>query len=186
MTDPEKIGNPIELFPRRFGKTAFIQKFKHQATNSTEDYIVFDTNTNPATVLPFTRNKTIIAIRQFRYAVNERVIEFPGGNIERGESPEKIAGRELEEETGYRARQVKRLTNHPIWYDPSSLTTPFQPCIALDCEKVSDPKLEADEYLEVLEFSVDVWIAMIRRGEVRDAKTIVTTFLALPVIAGTT
>lgn len=180
MTNPEKTGASEELFPRRFGKIAVVQKFRHPDTGLVEDYVLFDTDTRPAMVLPLTTDQKIVAVRQFRYAANQRLIEFPGGNIEKNEPPEEIARRELLEETGYRAREIKALLEKPLWHDPSLLTTPVYAFIALGCEKVADPKPEADAYLEVLEFDVDTWLAMIRRGEVLDAKTIAATFLALP------
>jgi len=42
MEYPKKIGEPIELFPRQYGKTTFKQKFSNPKTRIDEDFILFD------------------------------------------------------------------------------------------------------------------------------------------------
>ena len=47
----------------------------------------------------------VVLIKQYRYSINEDLIEFPAGRIEKGEAPLPAAQRELTEETGYIASQ---------------------------------------------------------------------------------
>jgi ADP-ribose pyrophosphatase len=49
------------------------------------------------------KKKTIILLRQYRYAAGQRMIEFPAGTRDKGESAYKCALREMREETGYAA-----------------------------------------------------------------------------------
>ena len=65
-------------------------------------------------VVPITDEEEAIFIRQFRPPVNSHVIEFPAGLNDRGESPENAARRELLEETGYEAKEMKFLAKGPL------------------------------------------------------------------------
>jgi len=51
--------------------------------------------------MAITENQEVILVRQYRYPVNEDLIELPGGFIDQGEEPQQSVSRELLEETGY-------------------------------------------------------------------------------------
>lgn len=57
-------------------------------------------------VLALTQQKEIILVRQFRPALRKHTLEFPAGSMEKGETPEESAARELLEETGYQAGTI--------------------------------------------------------------------------------
>ena len=65
-------------------------------------------------VVPFTDNGMVILIRQFRPPVNGYVIELPAGLCDPGEKLEDAARRELLEETGYSAEDMKFLAEGPV------------------------------------------------------------------------
>lgn len=183
-TLPKKISEPVELVPRQFGKTLLLQKFHNPRLGGEEEYILFDSDTKPVVVFALTEARAVIAIKQFRYAANLSLVELPGGNAQPGESPEAAARRELEEETGFQPATVATLTKNPIWFDSATLTTPFMACLALGCRRTGKPQPDPDEHFEVLTFDIPEWIARIENGGIRDAKSIVATFLALPYITG--
>jgi len=57
----------------------------------------------------------LLLARQFRPPFDDSVVEFPAGLIDRdGESPEQVAARELEEETGYRPGRLELLAEGPV------------------------------------------------------------------------
>jgi ADP-ribose pyrophosphatase len=58
------------------------------------------TLTNAVTIIPFTKDGELIITKEFRYAVNDYVWEFPAGLIDESETPIESAKRELKEETG--------------------------------------------------------------------------------------
>lgn len=60
-------------------------------------------------VVPVTASGEIVMVRQFRHGSREITLEIPGGLVDPGESPEEAAGRELLEETGYRARSLEAI-----------------------------------------------------------------------------
>lgn len=62
-----------------------------------------------AIIMPVTENGNLIMIREPRTPIHKTVLSFPAGMLGEGETPEEGAIRELEEETGYKARYIKKL-----------------------------------------------------------------------------
>jgi ADP-ribose pyrophosphatase len=60
-------------------------------------------------LVPVTKQREIVMVRQYRHGSGELSLEVPAGIIDPGESPEEAAVRECLEETGYRARALKPL-----------------------------------------------------------------------------
>ena len=122
-------------------------------------------------ILPFFDDKTILLIRNRRYAIGQILLELPAGTLEHGESPMNCAGRELQEETGYLATRIKPLVN--FYSSPGILTERMYAFAAFGLKK-SSSALEEGEEIEV--FSVDFAeaVSMIRDGQIQDGKTIAT------------
>jgi ADP-ribose pyrophosphatase len=51
----------------------------------------------------------LLLVRQFRHAANKELLEIPAGGVDRGETPEETATREMQEETGYAPGKLLRL-----------------------------------------------------------------------------
>ena len=62
-----------------------------------------------AAVVAITEDQRVLAVRQYRPAVERHTIELPSGLVDPGESPAEAARRELLEETGYEAAEVEVL-----------------------------------------------------------------------------
>ncbi|MBS3923450.1 MAG: NUDIX hydrolase [Nitrosarchaeum sp.] len=122
-----------------------------------------------AAMLAFDENNKIILVKQHRYP-HGYVIEIPAGTLEKKEDPMKCAFRELEEETGYRAKKMTPL----ITYYPSiGYNTEAIHCfVASGLKKVTDLKLDEDEILSVVKMDFKKVIAMIKNGKIQDSKTI--------------
>ena len=69
-------------------------------------------------IVPLLEDGRVCLIRNWRIAVNDTLIELPAGTLEPPEPPEKTAARELIEETGYRAKQIRFL--HAFFLSPGS------------------------------------------------------------------
>jgi len=74
-----------------------------------DGYEYFDT-LSAAAILPILDDGRIVMVRQFRPAVGCEMLEIPAGTLDiPGERPVDCAGRELMEETGYKAGEIYRL-----------------------------------------------------------------------------
>lgn len=65
----------------------------------------------------FTQDKKLILVRQFRPASNQFTVELPAGAIEKGETPEEAAHRELYEETGYKCKKLELVSKGRLGAD---------------------------------------------------------------------
>lgn len=71
------------------------------------------------TVLALTPDRRVVLVRQFRPTVEQMTLEFPSGGVDRGETPEQAARREVLEETGYAVTRLVPLG--PLWTDTGRL-----------------------------------------------------------------
>ncbi len=60
-------------------------------------------------ILPILDDGRVCLIHNYRIAVDKTMIEVPAGTLEPGEDPTAAAGRELTEETGYRAAAIEKM-----------------------------------------------------------------------------
>ena len=122
-----------------------------------------------AAMLAFDENKKVILVKQHRYP-HGYVLEIPAGTLERGEKPEKCAFRELEEETGYKAKKMAPLIT---FYPSIGYNTEVIHCfVASHLKKVSDLSLDEDEILSVVKMDFKKLLEMIKTGKIQDSKTI--------------
>ncbi len=104
-------------------------------------------------IVPVTDEGEMILIRQFRPPVNAHVIEFPAGLIDRKETAEEAASRELLEETGYAAKEMSFLARGPLSSGASrEVLTAF---LARRLEFKGIGRRDETEDLEVLKMPVD-------------------------------
>ncbi|MBI2816426.1 MAG: NUDIX hydrolase [Acidobacteria bacterium] len=123
-----------------------------------------------AVMLPRFADGRVLLIRQFRFAAGSALWELPAGTIDPGETPLQTARRELEEETGYHAKSWRKLL---VFYpSPGLLTEKMTLFLASDI-RPGTAKPEDDEQIEVRPYSMAKALALIERGKIRDAKTIV-------------
>ena len=130
-----------------------------------------------AAMLAFDEDKKVILVKQHRFP-HGYVLEIPAGTLEKGEEPIKCAFRELEEETGYRAKKMTPLLS---FYPSIGYNSEIIHCyVASGLKKIVDLKLDDDEILSVEKVDLGKLMRMIKTGKIQDAKTIcaVMTFAA--------
>jgi ADP-ribose pyrophosphatase len=134
-----------------------------------------------AVVIAQLENGKLLFERQFRYPLRRIFIELPAGKIDSGEHALDTAKRELQEETGYKARHWRHVgTMHPcIGYSNERIEI----FLALGLSFVGSG-LDDEEFLELIEMSLDDAILAIRDGDITDAKTITALLWADKLISG--
>jgi len=109
-------------------------------------------------------------VRQHRYPMNAELLELPAGKIDPGEDPIVSAGRELEEETGYRAPRLDLV--YRFYSSPGFCDELLHLYYAVDLERTA-PRREVDEIVIVEEYSLSEALQLLDKGDLQDAKTIV-------------
>ena len=121
-------------------------------------------------ILPLLDDGRVVLIRNYRVAVKEKLIELPAGTIDRGEDPLATATRELVEETGYRAGNMKHLLTFCM--SPGILDEKMHLFLATALT-AGEMALEQGEDIDPFACSWDEALSMVQSGEIRDAKTLV-------------
>ena len=126
-----------------------------------------------AAIVPIIEGNNVILVRQYRYAVTTELLEVPAGVVEQGEAPEKCAARELEEETGYKCNDIKKIME--FFPAPGSSTEKIYIYLAKGLTK-TEMRTEEDERINVDIMPIEAALQKIRSGEIQDAKSICGLF----------
>lgn len=123
-----------------------------------------------AVVMPVNERGRILLVRQYRLPTRQSLWEVPAGRLDDGESPLQAARREFGEETGYRARKMKKLV--AFWPSPGFLAEKMTVYIATGLKAGQATPME-DERIETRWFTSREIDDQIRAGKITDGKTII-------------
>ena len=131
-------------------------------------------------VLPFLDDPAVgdprvLLIRQYRYASSGFLLEVPAGRLEREESPESAARRELREETGRTAGGLKKVFE--LFTTPGFTDEKIHVFFAWDLEAGSHSR-ERDEFISEVSMPLADALRLIASGEIADAKTALALLFA--------
>ncbi len=130
-------------------------------------------------IVAITPDKKMLMVKQYRKAIEDETIEIPAGKLERGEDPLECGMRELEEETGYKAREFISLGF--LYPSPGFTDEKTYVYLAKDLYKgMVNP--DEDEFLDILEVPIEEIKSKIMNNEINDAKTIIGFFKAMEYI----
>lgn len=121
-------------------------------------------------IIPWLGGERYLLIYQYRHCLGKSIWEFPAGTREEKEPAEECAYRELIEETGYRAGNLKKILE--FYATPGVTTEKMDLFLASDLEKTPYRKLDEDEILEPKIFTLSEMEEMIKKKKIIDAKTI--------------
>lgn len=117
----------------------------------------------------------VILLRQYRYAADGMMWEVPAGKLDRGETPAQCARRELEEEAGVRAAEIRPLTR--IFTTPGFTDEVIHLFLALGLQETESAH-EGLEYIQRRDVPLARAVEMVGSGEIVDAKTICALLFA--------
>ena len=123
-----------------------------------------------AAMVPMISPGEVVMIRQFRHCAGKVLWEIPAGTLEPGEEPIDCAGRELMEETGYRAGELKSMGG---FFPTPGICTEFLHLFLATGLEPCETHLDADEQITVHTVPLEEALRKIDTGEIVDAKTIV-------------
>lgn len=120
-------------------------------------------------IVPFLDDNTIILAEQFRKALDQVILEIPAGKIDKGEEPMACGIRELEEETGYKAKGFE--------YLGKLVTTPGFTDEVIYIYKATDLykgeiNMDEDEFINLKTYKLEEIKDMVKSGQIIDGKTI--------------
>jgi len=141
------------------------RRFEFGGTVFEKDVVAFG---EAAIVVPLLGDGRVVMVRQWRPAVKAWVLEVPAGRVEPGESPERAARRELEEEVGYAAGELVKLATAYATPGYSDEVMHFFAALKLERRRAHP---EAGEILKAVEVDPDAYLASAGR-EVLDLKTV--------------
>ncbi|KOY82873.1 NUDIX hydrolase [Lysinibacillus macroides] len=121
-------------------------------------------------IIAVTDEGKLVLVEQYRKALERSIIEIPAGKLEPGEEPVVTAYRELEEETGYGARSLMFLQAFAT--SPGFADEVIYLFVAKGLYKIDQKAdLDEDEFVELLEVSLEDAQQMIVEQRIYDAKT---------------
>ncbi|WP_127135158.1 NUDIX domain-containing protein [Veillonella sp. 3913] len=128
-------------------------------------------------VVAIDEDNRIIMEKQFRYALNDYLLEIPAGKLDAGEDPLVCAKRELEEETGIIASEWISLGT--IATSPGFCNEVIHLYVAKGLSK-GEIHWDEDEYVEVERYRFDELLQRIKEEKIKDSKSLSALLLAMP------
>ena len=132
------------------------------------------THPGAVVILPIDSEGRILWILQHRWGAQRTLLELPAGTLEKDESPESTARRELPEETGFAAATWQRLGG--FFTAPSFLAEYLHAFLATDLTP-EQADGDDDEDIDVVPLSWDESMARVAAGQIEDAKSLAALML---------
>jgi len=126
-------------------------------------------------IVPITPGGDVVLVKQYRHGLDDFTVETPGGMVDLGETPMEAAGRELLEETGYRAAEIVPLGG--VNPNPALFGNTLHAFLGRDVERVAEVRNESTEETHVEVVSPAELRRLVIAGAVNHALVIAVLYL---------
>jgi len=154
-----------------------IKEVTVQLPNGTDKVFELIDIQNAITLLPIDDEQNVYFVEQFRIASRSTLLELPAGKIEHGEDPAVAAQRELREEIGMAAHQIKAIGE---FYMSPGYTSEYMYCFLATGLYPAPLDPDADEFINVSRIPLEEVYQLIHAGRIKDSKTLAAFALAAP------
>ncbi|HCA7424510.1 TPA: NUDIX hydrolase, partial [Staphylococcus pseudintermedius] len=149
------------------GKIIEVEKHKVSLPNNETAYREVVKHNGAVAICALTPDQQVILVKQYRKALEQELLEIPAGKLEPGEDRESAAMRELEEETGYKA---KKLTLIGEVYGTPGFSNEKISVYFADNLVEGKVNLDEDEFVEKVLYSLDDVKKAVAARTIEDAK----------------
>ncbi len=130
------------------------------------------------TAVALTEDKKVVMVRQYRHAIEQTIIEIPGGCVDPTDKNfEDAIARELGEETGYEFSEYHYLGK--ISPNPSTNTNWMHMFLTTGGKKVKEQSLDQNEEIEVVLVTIDELKKLLKEHGILQAMHATAIFYAL-------
>jgi ADP-ribose pyrophosphatase len=124
--------------------------------------------------LPLFADGSVTLVRQYRHPAEKELLEIPAGRMEDGEDPAECALREIEEEIGYLAGRMEKLSE--FYSTPGFCQEKLFVYLATELQPTRQ-SLDHDEDLRIVRLPLEEALALTHSGGIEDSKTIIALLL---------
>ena len=132
-------------------------------------------------IVPMRDDDTVLLVREYGAGIDRYELGLPKGRLDRDETVEQGANRELKEEIGYGARQVHILMNLSL--SPAYMTSMTHVVLARDLYEERLPGDEPEE-LEIVPWKLSELHALLEQPDITEGRSIAALFIAREYLAG--
>ncbi|MCQ6266108.1 NUDIX hydrolase [Fictibacillus sp. WQ 8-8] len=120
-------------------------------------------------IIALTPENKLLLVRQYRKALEKTIVEIPAGKLEKNEDPLECAKRELLEETGYECGSLEYLSS--FYTSPGFADELIHLYFTDSLKECKEQQPDEDEFLDVLEVSIEEAEEFVKNQQIHDAKT---------------
>lgn len=172
-----KPGDPKTLFQTKLFDVEAIQLELPDRKHLTYNLV---RHADSVTILPVDEKGCIHWVRQYRVGAEMELLELPAGVIDTGENPLECAQREIQEEIGMKATELRALGSY---YLAPGYCSEVNYCFLARQLNPSQLIQDEDEFIDIQIIAVEVSYQMARQGKIKDAKSLAALLLAEPFLS---